>query len=405
MATVRECLDTKVTDSCEVLVCGGGFAGIAAALAAARQGKKVILAEKQFLLGGLGTAGLVTIYLPLDDGMGRQVSFGIAEELLRLSVSLGAEDRYPAEWLDPGGTSGRTTRKSRFEVQYNPQLFAILAERLLLKNGVKILYGSYAVGVSMTEERIDAVILENKSGRGAICANSVVDATGDCDIAHFAGAPTAEYKEGNTLASWYYSLGQDGYRLNMTGFADVPLLENSEAPVRTDSKDTRKYTGLNGEELSEMVQAAHSSILGNLLRKRETDAARIPTAIAQIPQVRMTRRLEGEYTLHDTEVHKKFTDSVGLIPDWRKRGPVYEVPFSCLYSRKVRNLITAGRCISVTDAMWDITRVIPCCAVTGQAAGIAAAMTNDFMKLDLKEYQTRLRAGGVVLHEKELTGI
>ena len=76
---IREQLTTPVTSVCDVLVCGGGFAGISAALAAARQGKQVILLEKLFLLGGLGTAGLVTIYLPLCDGMGRQVSFGIAE--------------------------------------------------------------------------------------------------------------------------------------------------------------------------------------------------------------------------------------------------------------------------------------------------------------------------------------
>ena len=81
---IRETLETKVTEYCDVLVCGGGFAGISAALAAARQGKKVILLEKQFMLGGLGTSGLVTIYLPLCDGVGKQVSFGIAEELLRL---------------------------------------------------------------------------------------------------------------------------------------------------------------------------------------------------------------------------------------------------------------------------------------------------------------------------------
>ena len=91
--------------------------------------------------------------------MGRQVAFGIAEELLRLSISLGAEDRYPEGWLDPGAASKRTPQDPRFEVQYNPHLFAILAERLLLENGVKILYGSYAVGVSMAEERIAAVIL------------------------------------------------------------------------------------------------------------------------------------------------------------------------------------------------------------------------------------------------------
>ena len=78
-----------------VAVCGGGFGGISAALAAARAGAKVVLFEKEYMLGGLGTAGLVTIYLPLCDGMGHQVSFGIAEELFRLSIIHGAEDQYP----------------------------------------------------------------------------------------------------------------------------------------------------------------------------------------------------------------------------------------------------------------------------------------------------------------------
>ena len=75
---LEEYIKTPVQAQCDVLVCGGGFAGISAALAAARQGKKVILLEKQFVLGGLATAGLVTIYLPLCDGWDRQVSFGIA---------------------------------------------------------------------------------------------------------------------------------------------------------------------------------------------------------------------------------------------------------------------------------------------------------------------------------------
>ena len=87
----------------DIAVCGGGIAGIASALAAAREGKRVVLFEKQYLLGGLGTAGLVTIYLPLCDGMGHQVSFGIAEELLKLSITYGAEDKYPANWLDGQG--------------------------------------------------------------------------------------------------------------------------------------------------------------------------------------------------------------------------------------------------------------------------------------------------------------
>lgn len=398
---IKESLETKITASCDVLVCGGGFAGISAALAAARQGKKVILLEKQFILGGLGTAGLVTIYLPLCDGCGRQVSFGIAEELLRLSISMGAEDRYPDNWLDHDDVLKRTTKDKRFEVQYNPQLFAILAEGLLIKNGVKILYGSYAVSVSKAENIIDAVIIENKSGRQGIAVTSVVDATGDCDIAYFAGIPTETYQQGNILAAWYYSLGKNGYKLNMVGFADVPEEQKNETN-RVNLLASKRFSGLNGSELSEMTQISHSSILGNIITNRKNDDTLIPTTIATIPQIRMTRRIVGEYTLHDTEEHKFFADSVGLISDWRKRGPVYEVPFSTLFSKKVKNLITAGRCISVTDGMWDIMRVIPCCAVTGQAAGTAAAISNDFTKLNINEYQSILRNSGVVLHEEDL---
>ena len=104
---IREMLATKVYKECDVLVCGGGFAGISAALAAARMGRKTVLLEREYLLGGLGTAGLVTIYLPLCDGMGRQVSFGIAEELLRLSISMGWESKYPENWLDSDDPAGR----------------------------------------------------------------------------------------------------------------------------------------------------------------------------------------------------------------------------------------------------------------------------------------------------------
>ena len=124
----------------DVAVCGGGFAGISAALAAAREGKSVVLFEKEYMLGGLGTAGLVTIYLPLCDGYGHQVSFGIAEELLKLSITYGAEDKYPENWLDNIGT--RTEKDKRYEVQYNAQVFAILAEKLLLEHHVDIMYGS-----------------------------------------------------------------------------------------------------------------------------------------------------------------------------------------------------------------------------------------------------------------------
>jgi len=398
---IQEKLQTNVTKSCHVLVCGGGVAGISAALAAARQGKKVILLEKQFMLGGLGTAGLITFYLPLCDGMGHQVSFGIAEELLRLSISMGAEDRYPDNWLDSDDPSRRTETDKRFLVRYNAQLFAILAEQLLLKEGVEILYGTQAAAVHMENGKIAAVITENKSGRQAIRVTSVVDATGDCDIAHFAGAPTEQFGQGNILAGWYYYVGKDGYKLRQLGASDVPEDQKASGKSVKPLIDQR-FTGLDGDEISQFVQLSHKSTMDDILKKRQEDPTLLPTTIATFPQLRMTRRIRGEYTLDTPQMHTYFEDSIGMVSDWRKRGPVYEVPFGTLYSKEVKNLITAGRCTSVTDGMWDIMRVIPCCAVTGEAAGIAAAMSDDFTQLEIPALQAELQHRGVVLHEKDL---
>lgn len=398
---IKETLQTNVSKNCDVLVCGGGFAGISAALAAARMGKKVILVEKQYILGGLGTAGLVSIFLPLCDGMGHQVSFGIAEELLRLSVSMGAEARYPDNWLDSDDPGGRTGKDKRFMVRYNPNLFAILAEQLLAREGVEILYGTYAVAVHRQGRKIDAVILENKSGRQAIRARSFVDATGDCDIAWFAGAPTVQFGHGNILAGWYYFLGENGYDLRQLGAADIlPDQKTNEAEDKP--LTSQRFSGLDGDEISRIVQLSHSATLEDIRKKRQADPTVIPTSIASIPQLRMTRRILGEYTLVISEAHTYFEDSIGLISNWRKRGPVYEVPFRTLYSGDAANLIVAGRCTSVTDNMWDIMRVIPCCAVTGQAAGTAAAMTDDFAALDVSALQRELRHRSVVIHEKDL---
>ena len=122
-----------------------------------------------------------------------------------------------------------------------------------------------------------------------------------------------------------------------------------------------------------------------------------PVTIPTTPQIRMTACLVGNTVLDCSAPFVNFDDSIGIVSDWRKKGPCYCIPFSCLYGKSVRNLITAGRCISVTDDMWDITRVIPDCAVTGQAAGQAAAMTSDFSSLDVRELQAALKENGVKL--------
>jgi Dehydrogenases (flavoproteins) len=385
---------THVIHTCDVLIAGGGIAGIAAALAAVRSGVSVALIEKSCILGGLATSGLITIYLPLCDGMGEQVSFGIAEELFHLSIKHGAEARYPTAWLDGGTIEDRV--KQRFEVQYNPHIFAIEAEQLLLSLGVKIFYDTLISNVITDNDKVSHIIIENKSGRSAVKVKSVVDATGDADICKFANADTVNFRQGNVLANWYYCMSHGELRLKMLGASDIP--DKHKTNEQRQHLSNRRFTGLDGIEISEMLCMGHEKMLADILKARETDKDYTPVTMPTIPQLRMTRRIDGIYTLDDTEIRTPFDDSIGLISDWRKRGPVYAVPFSTLYGAKIKNIIAAGRCISVSDAMWDITRVIPVCAVTGEAAGIAAAMSDDFANIDVKTLQNELQSRSVKIN-------
>lgn len=401
---ITEILETPVKYQYDVAVAGGGVAGIAAALAAARQGAKVCLIEKQYMLGGLATAGLVTIYLPLCDGEGHQVSFGIAEELLRLSIQYGWEKDYPSVWLENGSVEEK--KQKRFLVRYNAHLFAIAAEQLLAEEGVTILYGTSVCAVAMENDCITSLIVENKSGRSAMQVNSVVDTTGDADICVMAKGDTALFKQQNVLAAWYYHSGKEGYDLNMVGFADIPDEEKCETQKQAEVKQGKKrFAGIEAEELSEMMQLSHAETLKHVLKKREKDPDCMPVTMASVPQVRMTRRIVGKSTMSVQDDRREYKDSIGMIGNWKKRGPVYEIPFSCLYGSKIRNLITAGRSISAEDSMWDVTRVIPVCAVTGEAAGIAAAISTDFEALDVSVLQEKLQSAGVKLYYHEISGL
>ncbi len=402
MSYITENIQTEITKECDVLVAGGGIAGIASALAAARNGAKVLLIEREYMLGGLATAGLVTIYLPLCDGMGRQVSFGIAEELLHLSITDGCiEDKKPTHWLADYDKDTRA-QNERFEVQYNAQFFALLAEKLLIDSDVEILYGTVCCAADVNDGRINAIICENKSGRFGVKVGSVVDCTGDADCCKAAGADTALFGAGNVLAAWHYSFNEkNGYCLHQRGAADVPDSVKGQVSYE-DTLSTRRFSGIDGVELSEQTQMSHAVMLDDIIKAREADKSYIPATIPTIPQIRMTRRICGVRTLDLAEMHTRFEDSIGMVSDWRRRGPVWEVPFGTLYGDKIKNLITAGRMTSVTDDLWDVMRVIPCCAVTGQAAGTAAAMSDDFANLDIAALQARLAADGVVLHESDL---
>lgn len=114
----------------------------------------------------------------------------------------------------------------------------------------------------------------------------------------------------------------------------------------------------------------------------------------------MTRRLKGKIELKQEDEGKIFPDTVGMTGDWRKPGPVYYIPFSSLHAVKTKNLITAGRCISASTA-WDIVRVIPVCALTGEISGTASALlvkdkVESFSELKIKKLQDILKKQGVI---------
>lgn len=381
----------------DVVIAGGGIAGVSAALAAARNGAKVLLIEKQCILGGLATAGLVAIYLPLCDGMGHQISYGIAEELFHLSIREGGMVNEPKAWLHGGTLEER--KKHRFEVQFNPQMMALLTEELLLEHGVEVLYDTYISGVQTENGKIASLQVENKSGKTVIKGKTFIDTTGDAQLFYLAGCSTRTHEEKNGVAAWYYHTGRDGYRLRILGECDSVLETEGGNKM---ALEKRRFSGLDGRENSELLCASHRATLNDIRKHRKQDETYEPVTLATMPQLRMTRCFQGAYMLKETENGKRFSDSIGMVADWRKKGMIYEIPFRCLYSETIRNLAGAGRCISVDDGMWDISRVIPACAVTGEAVGTAAAMTEDFTGIDVENLQKVLERQGQKCHFSQL---
>lgn len=382
-----------------VLVCGGGFGGIAAALAAAREGKKVLLVEREFALGGLGTLGLVTIYLPLCDGFGKQVSYSIAEELLRLSIKRGADTHKhpcPTCWLEGTGTKEERT-KQRYRVQYNPWYFVSDVEQLLKKEGVTVLYGTAVDDVIVENNKIRYVLIDSINGREAVAVKSVVDASGSAVVCKMAGEDTAVYPSGNVPSSWYYYASKEGNKLKMFGPADY------QGAVLDGALQGVHFSGLDATENSEMIMYSREKMMDDIekLRATKEDASIEPIMISTIQELRMTRRIVGVEDFQYAKVEQRVESSIGCIGNWHKCGGGHEIPYGSLFGKKIKNLITAGRITSTDDAGWDLTRVIPACAVTGEAAGVAASMTDDFASLDVKILQNKLREKGVLIHLDE----
>jgi len=371
----------------DVAVCGGGIAGIAAALAAARNGANTCLLEKEYALGGLATLGLIVIYLPLCDGDGVKMSGGIAEELLKNSVKYGPGDIAMA-WINPDSTIEERMEK-RYEVQYNAASFMISAEELLIENGVKILYDARLSGVNCENNEIKSVTIETKTGKQEIFAKAFIDATGDADICYFAGEDTVDDST-NRRTGWYFSY--DG--------KDLVLREQTDPIFGKIPETSRLYSGTDIEDISNHCIDQRRMIIDNVKKLQKQGNKDIyPLIIPTYHGMRMTRRLVSEFEFSE-DLHERvwFKDSIGMIGNWKKKSMRYSIPYRCIKGVKNNNLYAAGRCVSADKSGWDLTRVIPTCAVTGESAGTAAAIQAlSGNQPEINELQSKLKENGVLL--------
>ncbi len=377
----------------DVIIAGAGVAGVAAALETARAGLRTALVEKTTLVGGLATSGLINIYLPLCDGQGHQVIYGIAEELLHLSIKYGPGD-IPPNWK--AGPNARPdadakSKKSRYRTPFSPASFVLALDEALERAGVDLWLDTLVCqAVVATDKvkipRIVGIEVENKSGRGKLLADCVIDATGDADVAYRAGAPCVETD--NWLSVWAIQSSLETARKAVSDPERASLLDVLHLGASPEGRgmppNIPKLSGTDGKQVTRFILESH-----RLLRayySTQTDKTALdrhtlfPVTLPTMAQFRTTRRIVGYETMTEGHANSHIPTSVGLAPDWRKAGPVWEIPYGALVPRDIAGLLAAGRCISsasasaYADSPWEITRVIPAAALTGQVAGVAARL-------------------------------
>lgn len=352
----------------DVIVVGGGIAGVAAAVAASRNGAKTLIIEKQINLGGLATMGLISWYEPLCDGKGNQVIYGIAEELIKLSVKYGYEN-LPKKW---GGEGENYNRTDRYATRYSPTIFSLALDEYVRENGVDIRFDTRAVYPVIENGHCDGVICESVSGKEFYACKCIIDATGDASICAAAGLPL------ENGISYHIYICHSYFRKDLEEFVDtndaskfrVWFAKGANLKGDNQPKDKLPMSIYNSDSQNEYIKWGKSEIfkaINSVAPKNERDIMMLPN----MAQYRKIRRLIGETTFDANS--NECCDSIGKCGDFRKPGPVYEIPYSSLFNKKLDNLLVAGRIISATGEGWEITRVIPVCALTGEAAGKAAA--------------------------------
>lgn len=356
----------------DVVVVGGGIAGIAASVAASRAGASVLLVEKGINLGGLATSGLISWYEPLCDGKGTQMVYGIAEELIKLSCQHGFDD-LPTKW---GGDGKNKAKNERYSTHFSPTVFSLLLDRYVEDNGVKIRFDSLMTVPVMENGICKGVVVESVEGAELFEASVVIDATGDASLMHRAGVPTVDGRNYFSYVAHMFTL-EDVDKLIETGnLCKFRRWVNAGSDLYGNGhpEGAPRPSGTTADEVTDFVINGKKRMLDRLssLEKNTFDIMTLPT----MPQFRTIRRIVGntDFCAIDGET---FEDSIGNCGDFRPKGigNHYQIPFGSLWNKDFPNMLAAGRIISAPEGDgWEASRVIPICALTGEAAGKAAAL-------------------------------
>lgn len=421
----------QIAATSEVLVVGGGPAGLGAALGAANTGAKVILTERYGFLGGNATAALVmplmsfhtreqaprksdtVTLLPNDHGSGKPVIAGVLTTLLERLVRTGGA-------ISPSLETG-------YVVPFDPEVFKLVALDLLDEAGVRFLFHALASDV-IGNHRVNGVVFETKSGPVVIRAPVVIDCTGDGDVAARAGAPYAVGRDDDELVQpmtlmfritefdrshfeAYVREHPDQWR-GVHGLWDLIRKAVADGNLRLPREDILFFSTLHEREVS-VNSTRVNKVLGTDvwdLTYAEWKSRRQMRQIAAFLRhyvpgfdhgyivqsgvnigVRETRRILGEYQLTADDIleARKFPDVIARstypvdihnpegIGTTLKRlppGEAYDIPLRCLLPQGIEGLIVAGRCISGTHEAHSSYRVMPVSMATGHAAGVCAGL-------------------------------
>jgi len=404
--------EIPVSRDVDVLVVGGGPAGLAAAIAAARHGARTVLVEQFGYLGGTATASLMANI----NGFRNQVEpdftqtvRGIAEEIvLRLKELDGLG-------ISPYPQKAYPTTPGQLEYSYaiDTEKFKYVALKMCVEAGVDLLFHTWFSTGIVQDGILRGAIVENKSGRQALLARVTVDASGDADVAARAGAPFRQIHHDeaprlNDSLMYRIAFG----KTRPAGIFNCDFGNNAVVW----GPGTGPIDGANGDELSRAEVDTRLRVYDDFAAKQAQHPELADARVIETPPllgIRQTRFIEGLYTLtaDDALSGRHFADSVAMSScpiihyyGYRRylEHEGFHLPYRCLLPKGVENLLVAGRCISSEQQPYESYRAMVPIMAIGQAAGVAAALCVKYdcspASLNVAALQQQLTRDGAVIH-------